>query len=363
MPEAPGEPRPAGRGPADGGDAPAYAEAGVDLAVADRLKRRLGALVEETLGPEVLGGPGGFGGCFDIGSLPEAEPVLVATTDGVGTKVLVAQAADRHDTIGEDLVNHCVNDLLASGARPLLFLDYIAAGELREQTTLALVEGFARGCRANRIPLLGGETAEMPGVYPPDGYDLAGFAVGIAPRGRLERWGRAEPGDAILALPSSGLHTNGYTLARKIVLEREGKRLEETVPWGEASWADVLLAVHRSYRDAVEPLLDDPDLRAAAHVTGGGFSGNLPRALPEGLGARIDPSAWEVPPVFRWLAEAGGIGDGEMVRVFNMGIGFCLVVAPSAVDRITAGMAETGERVARIGSVIEGEGVAWKVSG
>lgn len=342
----------------DAGDAPAYRAAGVDLAAADRVKRKLREQVSATFDARVVGKLGGFGGLFAIGGEPEADPVLVASADGVGTKVLVARASDRHDTVGEDLVNHCVDDLLASGARPLFFLDYIAAGELREATTLALVEGFARGCRRNGIPLLGGETAEMPDVYPTGGYDLAGFAVGIAPRARLERWGRARAGDAILGLPSSGLHTNGYTLARKIVADA-GARWDDPTAWGEGTLAEALLAVHRSYREEVEPVLDDPALHAAAHVTGGGFAGNLPRALPGDLGARIDRGAWDPPPIFGWLAEAGGIDRGEMVRVFNMGIGFCLVVDPDEAGRIAATVSDAGVEAIRIGEVVQGSGVVW----
>lgn len=346
----------AGRDP---GPAPAYREAGVDIAAADRIKRRIAELVAGTRGEEVVGGPGGFGGCFAIDRAPEADPVLVASTDGVGTKILVARAAGRHDTVGRDLVNHCVDDLLAQGARSLFFLDYLAAGRLEEETVLALVEGFARGCRENGIALLGGETAEMPDVYPPGGYDLAGFVVGIAPRARLERWGTARPRDAILGLRSSGLHTNGYTLARRIVLDTAGASLDDEVPWGGETWADALLAVHRTYGPAVGPLLDDPALRGAAHVTGGGFAGNLPRALAAGLGARIDRRAWEVPPIFRWLARAGGVDDDEMVRVFNMGIGFCLFVDRAEAGRIAADLAERGEPAVVIGEVVQGDGVAW----
>lgn len=340
-------------------DAAAYRAAGVDLDAADRVKGRFVELVASTFGPEVLGGLGGFGGCFSIGDAPETDPALVASADGVGTKVLVARAAGVHDTVGRDLVHHCVDDLLAAGARPLFFLDYIAAGRLDEEVAVALVEGFARGCRDDGIALLGGETAEMPDVYEPGAYDLAGFAVGIAPRARLERWNRrGEPGDVVLGLASSGLHTNGYTLARKSV-EAAGVRLDEPVPWGGETWAEALLAVHRSYLPAVGPLLDDPALKGAAHVTGGGFAGNLPRALPEGVAAVVDRGAWETPPLFRWIAEAGGVGDDEMARVFNLGIGFCLIVPPEEAKRIAAACATAGRPAAPIGNLVEGSGVEW----
>lgn len=341
------------------GDAPAYRAAGVDLGAADRFKSRLAALVGATHGPEVLGSVGGFGGAFAIGALPEADPVLVASADGVGTKILLAQAAGRHDTVGQDLVHHCVDDLLASGGRPLFFLDYIALGRMDEAVAAALVEGFARGCRENGIALLGGETAEMPGAYAPGEYDLAGFVVGVAPRARLAGWNRrARPGDRVLGLESTGLHTNGYTLARR-AFDASGHRLEDPVPWGDGAWADALLALHRSYLPAVGPLLDDPAIRGAAHITGGGFAGNLPRALPAGLAARIDRSAWTPAPLFDWLAETGGIDADEMFRVFNMGIGFCLIVDPAGVERVAAACAAAGQPAVEIGNLVEGTGVEW----
>jgi phosphoribosylformylglycinamidine cyclo-ligase len=332
----------------------------VDLGTADRFKSRLGAIVATTRDASVLGELGGFGGCFSLAGVGEADPVLVASADGVGTKVLVARAAGRHDTIGQDLVNHCVDDLLAQGARPLFFLDYIASGRLDESVALALVEGFARGCRENGIPLLGGETAEMPDVYPADGYDVAGFIVGVAPRARLERLGAAvAPGDVVLGLPSSGLHTNGYTLARKVALAG-GRSIGDPVPWGEGSWADVLLAVHRSYLEVVAPLLDDPGLHGCAHVTGGGFEGNLRRPLPDGVGVRLRERSWEPPPVFEFLARTGNISRAEMVRVFNMGIGFCLYVARSEAERVTEECGRRGARPIAIGEVVAGEEVSWE---
>ncbi|HET9332596.1 MAG TPA: phosphoribosylformylglycinamidine cyclo-ligase [Gemmatimonadota bacterium] len=346
---------PEGRDPA-----PVYRAAGVNLDAADRFKSRLGAIVATTRDGSVLGEIGGFGGCFSLAGVAEADPVLVASADGVGTKVLVARAAGRHDTVGQDLVNHCVDDLLAQGARPLFFLDYIASGRLDEGVALALVEGFARGCRENRIPLLGGETAEMPDVYEADGYDLAGFIVGVAPRARLERLGAAvAPGDVVLGLTSSGLHTNGYTLARKVALAG-GRSLGDPVPWGDGSWADVLLAVHRSYLEAVLPLLDDPALHGCAHVTGGGFEGNLLRPLPDGVGIRLRERSWDPPPVFEFLAREGNVSRAEMVRVFNMGIGFCLYVARDEAERVAEECARRGERPIAIGEVVAGEEVSWE---
>lgn len=340
--------------------APAYREAGVDLEVADRFKSRLAELVAADRPVGVLGGLGGFGGCFSLSGLSESDPVLVASADGVGTKLLVARAADRHDTVGHDLVNHCVDDLLAQGARPLFFLDYIATGQLDADVALALVEGFARGCRENGIALLGGETAEMPGVYEDGGYDLAGFIVGVAPRARLERLVSASrPGDVVLGLPSNGLHTNGYTLARKVALNG-GRALGDSVPWGGETWADALLAVHRSYLAPVLPLLDDAALHGCAHVTGGGFEGNLPRGLSDGLGVRLDQDSWRPPPLFEFLEREGKITRSEMARVFNLGIGFCLFVDEREVDRVAAGCRERGAPARSIGRIVEGEGVTWR---
>jgi phosphoribosylformylglycinamidine cyclo-ligase len=339
---------------ASDGEASAYRAAGVDLTGADRFKGRLAALVEGTFGPEVLGKLGGFGGAFAIGEIPEKDPVLLATADGVGTKVLVAQRAVRHDTVGQDLVHHCVDDLLASFARPLFLLDYIAAGRIEASTALSLVSGLARACRANGMALLGGETAEMPDLYEGSAYDLAGFAVGVAPRARLEERAIVQPGDVVVGLESTGLHTNGYTLARRIVFDIAGLDLHDEVPWGGATWADALLAIHRSYLPEVGPLLDDPALKAIAHITGGGFSGNVPRVLPSGLAARLDRAAWKPAPIFGWLAETGGISEKEMYRVFNMGVGLCLVVDDQSAERIAAA---TGGL--RIGHIESGEGVVW----
>ena len=339
--------------------ASAYRAAGVDIEAADRFKEKLKGIVGATPSEGVIGGLGGFGGCFTLAGVNEVDPVLVASADGVGTKVLVARAAGRHDTVGRDLVNHCVDDLLAQGARPLFFLDYIAAGRLDESVALALVEGFAAGCRENGIPLLGGETAEMPDVYEADGYDLAGFIVGVAPRARLDRLGSAVvPGDVVLGLPSSGLHTNGYTLARKVALSG-GRGIGDPVPWGGGTWADALLAVHRSYLPAVLPLLDDPALHGCAHVTGGGFEGNLPRCLPSGVGVRLSRDAWEPPPLFAFLEREGNIEPAEMVRVFNMGIGFCLYVDRGEAGRVARACADAGDAAIEIGEVVKGEGVAW----
>jgi phosphoribosylformylglycinamidine cyclo-ligase len=339
--------------------APSYREAGVDLATADCIKQRLKAVIEPTFGNGVVTEIGGFAGGYDLSSNPDIGSVLVASADGVGTKVLVAQLANRHNTVGEDLVNHCVDDLLAAGAKPLFFLDYIATGKLDPEIVISIVNGFARGCGANAIPLLGGETAEMPDLYPIGTYDLAGFAVGSM----VAQWGtsdnRVQTGDVILGLGSTGLHTNGYSLARRIVFDIAGQRPEDVVPWAETSWADELLAVHRSYLKPVGPLLGDKALHAAAHITGGGFSANLTRVLPPGSGAVIDRSAWTPAPLFDYLATAGSVDSDEMYRVFNMGIGFCLIVSAQRAGEIAKQCQASGQPALIIGEVVAGEGLQW----
>jgi phosphoribosylformylglycinamidine cyclo-ligase len=339
--------------------APSYREAGVDLATADRIKQCLKAVVEPTFGNGVVTEIGGFAGGYDLSSNPDIGSVLVASADGVGTKVLVAQLANRHDTVGEDLVNHCVDDLLAAGAKPLFFLDYIATGRLDPEIVISIVNGFARGCSANAIPLLGGETAEMPDLYPVGAYDLAGFAVGSM----VAQWGtsdnRVRAGDVILGLESTGLHTNGYSLARRIVFDIADQRPEDVVPWAETSWADELLAVHRSYLEPVGPLLGDEALHAAAHITGGGFGANLTRVLPPGSGAVIDRSAWIPGPLFDYLATAGSVDSDEMYRVFNMGIGFCLIVSAERAGEIAEQCQASGQPALIIGEVVAGEGLQW----
>ncbi len=312
-----------------------YAAAGVDIDASDRAKKLISRHIRSTRRPEVLSDIGFFGGSFEFKGY--REPVLVSSADGVGTKLKIARVLGRHDTVGVDLVNHCVNDILTCGAEPLFFLDYIALGRMVPQTVEAIVRGLARACRAVNCALIGGETAEMPGMYAPEDYDLAGFIVGVVEKSR--RLGRRQirPGDAILALPSSGLHTNGYSLARKVLgetpaaLNRRHAELGRTL--GEA-----LLEPHRCYFNQVHPVL--PRVKALAHITGGGFEGNVPRVLPKGLGARFRKGAWDVPPVFSLIQRRGRIDDAEMYRVFNMGVGMALVCAPEEVSRLRKSMPE-----------------------
>ena len=312
-----------------------YRSAGLDIDAADEAKHRLKALVESTATAGTRGAFGGFGGMFRMPT-DAANPLLVASADGVGTKIKVAIEAGRHDTVGHDLVNHCVNDILVQGAVPLFFLDYVAFGALVPEVVEAVVRGVAAGCRENGCALIGGETAEMPGLYTPPDYDLAGFIVGYVDESRVLGAERVRDGDALVALASSGLHTNGYSLARRIVADR--MRLGPNDPFpgapGGATVADVLLRVHRSYLAVLRGLL--PRLHAMAHITGGGIPGNLPRALPPMLDAVVDTASWTVPSPFVELARAGGVARDEMFRAFNMGVGMIVICDASVVDDVLA---------------------------
>ena len=322
-----------------------YREAGVDIDAGNRLVERIKPAVKATARPEVLGGLGGFGGLFHLGRRFE-DPVLVSGTDGVGTKLLLARALNRHRTIGVDLVAMCVNDILVCGAEPLFFLDYYACGRLDVDSAADVVAGIADGCRQAGCALIGGETAEMPGMYAPGDYDLAGFAVGAAERDRLIDGTRVEEGCVVLGLPSSGPHSNGFSLIRK-VLERAGG-VEAC-----AERAEALLAPTRIYVDDVLPLLPRFDVRAMAHITGGGLAENLERVLPPGLGAVLDASAWTVPETFAWLQETGNIETTEMRRTFNLGIGFVLVVSHGEAEAVRAELAErTGSGCIAIGEIV-----------
>jgi phosphoribosylformylglycinamidine cyclo-ligase len=334
-----------------------YREAGVDISAADAAKARIKALARGTFNPGVLSEIGSFGGLFrpDLGRY--REPVLVASTDGVGTKIQVARAMDVHDTVGYDLVAHCVNDILVQGATPLFFLDYIALGTMDPDRVERIVAGFARGCAEFGCPLLGGETAEMPGTYAPGDYDLAGFIVGIVERERALTGSGVREGDVLLGLPSSGLHTNGYSLARKALFDAGGLDVRTRLPELGATVGEALLAPHRSYLAALEPLLERGKVRALAHITGGGFPGNLPRVLPGGLGARVRTSAWEVPALFRLIQKTGGVPADEMYRTFNMGVGMVVMVAPADLHEVEHSLERRGETSFVIGQVERGAGV------
>jgi phosphoribosylformylglycinamidine cyclo-ligase len=288
------------------------------------------------------------------------DPVLVASTDGVGTKIQVAIAAGVHDTVGYDIVAHCVNDILVQGASPLFFLDYIALGKMDPLRVEQIVAGIVRGCTEFSCPLIGGETAEMPGTYAADDYDLAGFIVGIVDRSRALTGEGVREGDVLIGLPSSGLHTNGYTLARKVLFDVMGLRVDTRLPELGGTVGEALLAPHRAYLAALEPLIERKKIRALAHITGGGFPGNIPRVLPAGLGARIRRSAWTVPPLFLLIQKGGSIPDEEMLRTFNMGIGMVVVVAPADLHDVEHSLERRGETSFVIGSVVAGQGVAFE---
>lgn len=331
-----------------------YRDAGVDIERQDEGLRRIREAVRSTRTPGVIADIGSFGGLFapDLAGL--SSPVLVSSADGVGTKLRVAFASGVHDTVGRDLVNHCVNDILVQGARPLFFMDYLATGRLEPAVMESLIAGVARGCRETGCALLGGETAEMPGFYADGEYDLAGFIVGLVDRERILDGASVEAGDRLLGLPSAGLHTNGYSLARKILFDVAGHRLDERIAELAATVQEVLLAEHRCYLGALRAPLERGWIRAMAHITGGGVPDNLPRVLPAGLGARVERGSWPVPPVFGYLQRAGGVPQREMERTFNMGLGMVLVVAARHVADAEGCLDSAGEAHYRIGEVVRG---------
>jgi len=332
-----------------------YKQSGVDIDAGNEVVRRIRGLARGTYTPAVLSELGSFGGLFHLGA-GRRDPVLVASADGVGTKLRVAFLSGIHDTIGVDLVNHCVNDILVQGAEPLFFLDYLATGRLDPDVAVKIVEGLSRACRENGCALLGGETAEMPGFYADGEYDLAGFIVGAVERDRLIDGRGIAAGDALVGVPSSGLHTNGYSLARRIVFETLKLDVHDRVPELGASVASALLAPHRSYLSLVRPLLASGVLKGMAHITGGGITENLPRVLPKGTEAVVRLGSWEVPAIFRWLQSAGRVPIDDMLRTFNMGVGLILVVAAADADSVLGALAESGEPAARvIGRIAPGE--------
>ena len=333
-----------------------YRQSGVDIDAGNDTVRRIKSLARSTMTPGVLSEIGSFGGLFRLDRDRYRDPVLVSSADGVGTKLKVAFMTGRHDTIGADLVNHCVNDILVQGAEPLFFLDYLATGRLSPDVAEQVVAGVARGCRENRCALLGGETAEMPGFYADGEYDIAGFIVGAVDRARIVDGSRIAPGDALVALPSAGLHTNGYSLARRVLFDGCGFAPDTWVPDLGVTIADALLAPHRSYLGALGPLLAADLVKGMAHITGGGMTENLPRTLPDGCAAAIDVGTWDVPPLFRLIEDRGGIDREEMLRAFNMGVGLIVVCAGSDVERVLSSLHEHGEPGAfRIGAVVAGD--------
>jgi len=332
-----------------------YRDAGVNIDAKMKAIERIKGVARGTHRRGVLGEIGSFGGLFDLLDAGAwKRPVLVSSTDGVGTKIKIAMRLGDNTTVGQDLVNHCVNDILVQGAVPLFFLDYIAMGKVVPQVLVDLASGMAKACRENGCALLGGETAEMPDLYKAGEYDLAGFIVGAVDRAHLIDGSRISPGDVLIGLPSSGLHTNGYSLARKVFFERRGLKPQTVVPELGRSIGEELLAVHRSYLPILRDLVPTGALFGLAHITGGGFTDNLPRILPKGTAARIDLGSWPVPPIFRLLQRDGGIADEEMLRTFNVGIGMVLVVPAHREAEVLLHLGRVGERHWRIGEIVPG---------
>jgi phosphoribosylformylglycinamidine cyclo-ligase len=336
----------------------AYAASGVDIDAQERGLAGVKKLARSTFTAGVLSEIGSFGGLFRPDLAGMSEPVMVASADGVGTKLAVAKMAGDFSTVGRDLVNHCVNDILVQGAKPLFFLDYVGAGALVPEKLVELVRGVADGCRENGCALLGGETAEMPGFYQAGDYELVGFIVGLVDRPKLLDGSRVRRGDLLLGLPSAGLHTNGYSLARRIFFEQLKLSLRDRIPGDpeKRRVGDWLLAPHLSYLRPLEPLLAHPGLHALAHVTGGGLTDNVPRVLPPGLQAEIRFGSWEIPYPYRLMQDKGDVELEEMFRVFNMGIGMVVVVEPAALPEISKAFVATGQRALPIGRVVEGDG-------
>ena len=330
-----------------------YRDAGVDIDAASRAKARIKRLARQTFSARVLKDVGAFGGFFALQGLPK-DAVLVASVDGVGTKLKIACALDRHSTVGADIVNHCVNDIAVHGATPLFFLDYLATGQMHPEVVAEIVGGLARACRAVGCALIGGETAEMPGFYPPNEYDLAGCIVGWVRRRRIVDGSRIRPDDVILGLASAGLHTNGYSLARKVLLEQEGMKLTEQVPELGRTLGDELLVPHRCYWPVVQPLLARGWLKGLVHVTGGGLTDNTPRILPRGCQAEIRVGSWPVLPIFELIARLGRVPQDDMLRTFNLGIGLALVVGERDLPRVTAVLRKKREKFWMIGRIVRG---------
>jgi phosphoribosylformylglycinamidine cyclo-ligase len=332
-----------------------YRAAGVDIDAGDELVERIKPMARSTYLDTVVEGIGGFAA---LSSLPPDidEPLLVSGTDGVGTKLKVAFMAKRHDTIGTDLVNHCVNDILVQGAEPLFFLDYLATGRLSPDVAEAIVGGIAAACRENGCALLGGETAEMPGFYAEGEYDVAGFIVGVVDRQRLIHGRAIAVGDVLVGVPSSGLHTNGYSLARRVIFEHLRLDVDSYVPELSCTVGDALLAPHRSYLPFVQPLLEAGRIKGMAHITGGGITDNLPRVLPHGTAAVVETASWTVPPLFTWLQRSGNIPIDDKLRTFNMGIGLIIVTGRDQAEPLIDELAARGGRDARvIGRIVAGE--------
>ena len=334
-----------------------YRAAGVDIAAADEAKERLKRVLSKSRPESVLSEIGSFGGIFQPDLAGLEEPVLVSSTDGVGTKIRIARECGIHDTVGYDLLAHCVNDILVQGARPLFFLDYIALGRMDPARVESIVRGIARASDEFSCPVIGGETAEMPGTYADDDYDLAGFIVGLMDKKNILPSNDLRVGDVLLGLPSLGLHTNGYSLARKVLIERMNLSYGSRPAGLSCTLGEALLAPHRGYLHVLWPEIQNRNVKALVHITGGGFQGNIPRVLPEGLGARVHTGTWRLPPIFRIIAEGGPVERDEMFRTFNMGIGMVMIVSVHLAGEVENRLRERGEDSFRIGEVVPGKGI------
>ncbi len=332
-----------------------YADAGVDIDRANRTKKRIKYLAHKTFTRGVLSEIGGFGGLFAVDKTKWVDPILVSSVDGVGTKLKIAFEMDVHHTIGADLVNHCVNDIAVQGATPLFFMDYLATGKLEPEITEKVIEGLAEACKHNGCALIGGETAEMPGFYSDGEYDLAGFIVGAVDRERIITGKTVEIGDVILGLASNGLHTNGYSLARKLLFEVGKYTLDSYVNELKGKVGNELLRTHKSYWPAIKRLVDGECVSAMAHITGGGITENLPRVLPRGVAAVIDMGSWQIPPIFEHLQQLGNVPQEEMFRTFNMGLGMLLVVPSKKFKKAQTVLERAGEKAFTIGRIVKGD--------
>jgi phosphoribosylformylglycinamidine cyclo-ligase len=332
-----------------------YADAGVDIERANRTKQRIKYLAHKTFTKGVLSEIGGFGGLFAVDKKRFRDPVLVSSVDGVGTKLKVAFEMNLHSTVGADLVNHCVNDIAVQGATPLFFMDYLAVGRLEPEVAEKIIEGISDACKHNGCALIGGETAEMPGFYPPGEYDLAGFIVGVVDRDRIITGKTVEPGDVLIGLASNGLHTNGYSLARKLLFGVARYTPDTYVNELKGKVGNELMKTHKSYWPVVRRLMEAEAVSAMAHITGGGITENLPRVLPKGTGALVEMGSWTVPPLFEHLRKLGNVPDGEMMRTFNMGIGMVLVVPAKKFKKAQTVLERAGEKGYTIGRVMKGD--------
>jgi phosphoribosylformylglycinamidine cyclo-ligase len=329
-----------------------YKKAGVDIHAGQEFVHKIRRMARSTQRPEVVSPIGGFGGMFQLDTRKLKNPILVSSTDGVGTKLKVAHLMDRHETVGIDLVAMCVNDVIVTGADPLFFLDYIAMGKLKHEIPVNIVRGIVKGCKIAGCSLIGGETAEMPSFYSEGVYDLAGFAVGIVEKRRMIDGKRIKSGDVLVGLPSSGLHSNGYSLARKVIFETIGLKISDRLPGSHKTIGEELLTPTRIYVKIIKETLKRIKIKGLAHITGGGFTGNVPRILPQGLSVRVRLGSWPVPGIFKYLADKGSIASDEMYRVFNMGIGMVMVVSPSATGQLMRILSRLGEKAYIMGEVV-----------